>query len=135
MPRSIDPPPLSEAMLEIMNIVWDNDEVTVAKVWSVLSARRKVGRNSIQTMLSRLEERRWITHRAEGQTFFYREIRPRQTVLRQMVRRLVDTAFAGSADGLVVALLEDPNLSRQEAERIRKLISDAKAGGDREESS
>ena len=37
--------PLSEAQLEIMNLVWDRGEVTVAEVWKALAARRKLARN------------------------------------------------------------------------------------------
>src|SRR5437763_534664 len=49
-------PPLSAAQLEIMNVVWGRGEATVAEVWRALSARRKVARNTVLTMLARLEE-------------------------------------------------------------------------------
>ena len=39
-------PPLSEAQLEIMNVVWDRGEVTVADVWKALSAQRQVWRGT-----------------------------------------------------------------------------------------
>ena len=35
-------PPLSDAQMEIMNVVWDRGEATVADVWKVLSARRNL---------------------------------------------------------------------------------------------
>ncbi len=35
-------PPLSEAQIEIMNLVWDRGEVTVGEVWRALAARRKL---------------------------------------------------------------------------------------------
>ena len=59
-------PPLSEAQLEIMNVVWDRGEVTVAQVWKILSTRRKVARNTVQTMLARLEEKGWLRCDSEG---------------------------------------------------------------------
>ena len=42
-----------------------------------------------------------------------------------MVARLVDSAFGGSASGLVLSLLEDGHLSKAEAGRIRELIEAA----------
>jgi predicted transcriptional regulator len=42
-----------------------------------------------------------------------------------MVDRLVETAFEGSAEGLVLALLEGRGLSQSEAKRIRALIDEA----------
>jgi len=40
-------PALSEAQLEIMQLVWDGGEVTVTDVWNVLTRRRAVARNTI----------------------------------------------------------------------------------------
>ena len=49
-------PPLSEAQLEIINIVWDQGTATVGQVLKVLSKRRPLSRNTVSTMVTRLEE-------------------------------------------------------------------------------
>ena len=97
-------PPLSEAQLEIMNVVWDHGEVTVSVVWKALAAEREVARNTIQTMMVRLEEKGWLQCSNLGHAFRYRAAKPRAEVLGGVVQRLVDSAFGGSADGLVLAL-------------------------------
>ena len=61
-----DRTPLSEAQLEIMNLVWDQGEVTVADVWKALAKRRKLARNTMQTMIVRLEEKGWLTMPDQG---------------------------------------------------------------------
>lgn len=121
-------PPLSDAQLEIMNVVWDRGEVTVGEIWQELSARRGVARNTVQTLVTRLEEKGWLSHSLQRGTFHYRAVHPREDTRRQLVRRLVDTAFGGSAQGLVLTLLEDGELSRDEAARIRALIERAERG-------
>lgn len=118
-------PPLSEAQLEIMNVVWDRGEVTVADVWKAVASRRKVSRNTVLTMLTRLEEKGWLSRDEEGHAFRYRATVPREVTLGTMIRRLVDTAFGGSAEGLVMALLHGRGVSREEARRIRTMISRA----------
>jgi BlaI family transcriptional regulator, penicillinase repressor len=120
-----EPPALSEAQLEIMNLIWDRGEATVGEVWKALAARRPVARNTVQTLIARLEEKGWLVHREEGAGFAYRAARPRETTLRGMVRRLVDTAFSGSREELVLALVEDESLSETEIERIRAIIDRA----------
>ena len=40
-----------------MNVVWERGDVTVADVWKALSDHRKVARNTVLTMLTRLEEK------------------------------------------------------------------------------
>ncbi|MFO0846429.1 MAG: BlaI/MecI/CopY family transcriptional regulator [Gemmataceae bacterium] len=130
MTRSNDElPALSEAQLEIMQVVWDGGEVTVTDVWSVLAGRRVVARNTVLTLMDRLEKKGWLRRRAEGQAHYYTAAAPRAATLGQVVHRLVDAAFAGSADGLVLALLEGRGVSDEEARRIRRLIDNARGKG------
>jgi predicted transcriptional regulator len=118
-------PPLSEAQLEIMNIVWDQGTATVGQVWKALSKRRALSRNTVSTMVTRLEEKGWLHHRAVGGTYLYSAAHPRQKVLSRLVRRLVDAAFQGSAEGLVLTLLEGGRLSADEMERIKVMLEKA----------
>ena len=118
-------PPLSEAQMEIMNAVWNRGEVTVADVWKALSARRKVARNTVLTMIVRLEEKGWLIRDTSGHAHRYRAAMPREATLGTMIERLVDTAFVGSAEGLVMALLHGRGVSKEEAKRIRAMISKA----------
>lgn len=118
-------PPLSEAQLEIMDVIWGRGSATVGEVWQALSGRRPVARNTVQTLLTRLEEKGWLVHTDEGAAFRYRATRPRSNTLREMVRRFVDSAFGGSREGLVLALLEDEQLTRDEVRQIRALIDRA----------
>lgn len=118
------PPPLSEAQMEIMEIVWERGEVTVAGVWKTLAERRNLTRNTVQTLMSRLDDRGWLKHRADGKTFYYRAAHPQQVAQRQLVRNLVKSAFGGAAEGLVMALLEN-GVSPEEAQRIREMIEKA----------
>jgi BlaI family penicillinase repressor len=115
-------PTLTAAQLEIMNLFWEQGELGVAQVWRSLGARRPVARNTVQTMLTRLVERGWLEARPDGNAFCFRALRPRKSTLREMVNKLLDTAFDGSASGLVMTLLENRHLSTNEAQRIREMI-------------
>jgi BlaI family transcriptional regulator, penicillinase repressor len=121
-----DLPSLSEAQFEIMHVVWNGGEVTVTDVWDALKENRNVARNTILTMMDRLEGKGWLKRRMEGATHYYSATVPRAATLGNMVRRLVDGAFAGSAEDLVLALLEGRGVSEQEALRIRRMIDEAK---------
>jgi predicted transcriptional regulator len=119
-------PALSEAQLEIMQVVWDAGEVTVTDVWNVLAQRRPVARNTVLTLMERLQKKGWLKRRVEGQTHHYSAAVARAATLGQVVHRLVDAAFAGSADALFLALLEGRGVSDEEARRIRQLIDQAR---------
>jgi BlaI family penicillinase repressor len=119
------PGSLSPGQIEVMNVVWDRGLATVAEVWEELSAQRKIARNTVQTVMSRLEEKGWLGHEEDGGAFRYYPRQRREATLRSMVADLVDTAFAGSADSLVMALLDGRGVSDAEAERIREMIERA----------
>jgi BlaI family transcriptional regulator, penicillinase repressor len=125
MPLAEPLPPLSEAQMEIMSVVWERGEATVADVWKALAARRRVARSTVLTMLVRLEEKGWLLCDQDGHAFRYRAAVPRAATMGTVVRRLVDTAFGGSAEGLFLALLHGRGISKEEARTIKKMIDGA----------
>lgn len=121
-------PDLSPAQHEIMEIVWTRGEVTAAQVRQVLSRDRDVARNTVRTLLERMEDKGWLTHRVEGRTFLYSAARPRHDSVGRKVREIVDTLCGGSPEALVAALLDYRGLQPGELTRIRKLLDQAQAG-------
>jgi predicted transcriptional regulator len=117
--------PLTTAQREIMEIVWESGEVTVADVRAALSASRDVARNTVQTMMVRLEERGWLTHREDGRTFVYSAKLARKASLGAKVSQMVDRMFSGSPEEMVTALIEYRGLTAEEAKRIREMINKA----------
>jgi BlaI family transcriptional regulator, penicillinase repressor len=123
MPKQDDiPSQPSDAQWEVLNIVWERGESTVSEIWKAFYGRRPVARNTVLTLVARLEEKGWLRRQAEGNVLHYSAVVPQATGLRQIARRLVDTAFGGSAEGLVMTLLEGGDLSPGEAERIRSML-------------
>lgn len=120
------PAPPSDAQMEVLNIIWERGEATVGEVWQAFSAQRPVARNTVLTLIARLEEKGWLRRRADGNALRYSAIVPQETALRQFAKRLVDTAFRGSAEGLVMALLGGNALSEGEAERIQAMLEKAR---------
>jgi predicted transcriptional regulator len=123
-----DLPELSPAQREIMEIVWERGEVTANEVRRVLSRTRIVARNTVRTLLERMEDKGWLVHRAEGRTFLYTAARPRQDAVGQKVREIVETVCGGSPEVLVSALLDYRGLRPDELKRIRQLLDQAQAG-------
>ena len=131
--------PLTQAQREIMEVFWQRGEATVSEVRDALAPRRDLARNTVQTMIVRLEEKGWLKHREQGRTFIYSANRPRRLSLGAKVAQMVDRLFAGSAEEMVTALIEYRGLSPDEADRIREMIDGADAkqlrGGKKENKS
>jgi predicted transcriptional regulator len=52
-----DLPDLSPAQREIMEVVWDGGEVTAKEVRSILSRTRSISRNTVRTLIERMEDK------------------------------------------------------------------------------
>lgn len=120
-------PALSPAQHEIMKIVWGHGEVSASEVREILSEKREWARNTVRTLLERMEEKGWLTHREDGRTFFYSAARPRQATIGQRVLEVVESVCGGSPEELVTALLDYRGLTQQELKRIRQMLNKAKA--------
>ena len=120
-------PPLSPAQREIMEIVWELGEVSARDVREVLSRQRDVARNTVRTLLERMEEKGWLTHREDGRTYLYSAIQPQLVTIGQKVVEVLDNVCGGSPEALVTALLDYRGLTDSELRRIRAMLDDAKA--------
>lgn len=126
MTRDKELPILSDTQLEIMNVVWDHNECSVADVWKILSDRRGVTRNTVHTLIVRLEEKGWLTHHEKDGAFLYAATISREQAQQRSVQRIIETVFDGSAEDLVLTLLNGGIVSKAETERIREMIAQAK---------
>lgn len=119
-------PPLTESQLDVMQRIWERGEATATEIWKDLAENRDLARNTILTVMDRLAKRGWLTKRSVANTHLYSATVTQDSVLGNVVSRLVETAFRGSADALVMALLDGRGVSDDEAKRIRKMIAEAK---------
>ena len=119
-------PALSEAQLEIMNLIWDRQACSVAEVWRVLAERRGVSRNTVHTLVARLEEKGWLARRDSPSGLQYAATVSRADAQQRCVQKVVETVFGGSAEELVLTLFKGDALSKAEADRIRQIITRAK---------
>jgi predicted transcriptional regulator len=114
-------PTLTEQELEIMKIVWERDSVTVRDVYEALLERRKVAYTTVMTMMKILEQKQYLKKNQAERAYVYRPAQPKRQVIGAMVRDFVNRVFNGSAEPLLVHLVEEHNLSREDLEEIARL--------------
>ena len=121
-------PGLSQSQREIMEIVWERGEVSAVDVREILSKKRDLAKNTVRTLLDRMEEKGWLKHREDGRSYLYSAKVPRTVSLGARVSQMVDQYFTGSPEEMVTALIEYRGLTSQEAGRIREMIVQAETG-------
>jgi predicted transcriptional regulator len=119
-------PALSTAQREIMEVIWERGEISAREMREALSQTREVARNTVRTLLERMEEKGWLVHREQGRTFLYSAARPREETVGQKVIEVIDQVCGGSPEALMTAILDYRGLTPSELKRIRSLLDVAK---------
>ncbi len=104
-----------------MKVVWERESVTVRDVYETLLERRKVAYTTVMTMLKILEQKGYLEKTQGERAYVYEAKQPKRQVIGAMVREFVNRVFNGSAEPLLVHLVEEHNLSRAELEEIARL--------------
>ena len=115
-------PILTEQELEIMKIVWSRESATVRDVYEALLERRKIAYTTVMTMMKILENKKYLRKSQEDRAYVYRPARPKNQVIKGMVREFVNRVFNGSAEPLLVHLIEDQRLSEKDLEEVARMI-------------
>jgi BlaI family transcriptional regulator, penicillinase repressor len=113
---------LTDQELEIMKVVWERQTATVRDVYEALLERRKVAYTTVMTMMKILENKGYLLRKQVDRAYLYRPAQPKNRVIRAMVRDFVNRVFNGSAEPLLVHLIEDRRLTPDELDEIRRLI-------------
>ena len=119
-------PVLAGQELEVMKVVWQLESATVREVYEQLLERRKIAYTTVMTTMNILEQKGFLKKSDSDKAFVYKPARPREQVIRGMVREFVDRVFNGAAQPLLVHLLEDEALTEADIAEIRKTARAAK---------
>jgi BlaI family penicillinase repressor len=112
---------LTEQELEIMKIVWERETATVRDVYETLLERRKVAYTTVMTMMKILEQKKYLKKSQAERAYVYRPAQPKGQVIGAMVRDFVNRVFNGSAEPLLVHLVEEHNLTQEDLDEIAHL--------------
>jgi predicted transcriptional regulator len=109
-----------------MRVLWDKGEASASDVQRALHRSRGLAITTVSTLLTRLEKRGLLSHRADGRTFVYRAKISERDVRRSMLSSLVDGLFRGDASAVVSQLLAARDVTEGDIDRIQELVEDAK---------
>ena len=88
---------LTDAELEIMQVVWEFGSGTVRQVHEHLNQRRSLAYTTVMTMMGILEDKGHLTRTKQGRAYLYQPVRPKSQVIAGMVDDFVGKVFEGSA--------------------------------------
>src|SRR5712672_3164910 len=116
-------PVLTAQELEIMKVIWRSGASTVRDVYEALLEHRKIAYTTVMTMMNILEQKGYLKKSSKDRAYVYQATRPQKQVIRGMVREFVDRVFNGSAEPLLLHLVEDRRLSENDLDELERSIA------------
>ena len=105
-----------------MKVVWKLESATVRQVYEALLERRRIAYTTVMTMMNILETKGFLKKRQSDRAYTYSPTQPQKQVMGSLVREFVNRVFNGSAEPLLLHLVEDRHVTEKELEEIRKMI-------------
>jgi BlaI family transcriptional regulator, penicillinase repressor len=105
---------------EIMNVLWEISPATVQAVQQRLP--RELAYTTVQTMLNVLVRKKKARRTLKDRAYYYRPAVKRDQVAGSAVKDLIDRLFGGSAESLVMSLVESRQLTTEKLERLQRML-------------
>ena len=108
-----------------MKILWRRGESAVNDLVAAMPEGEPLAYNSVLTTVRILEQKGYVEHRQEGRAFIYRPVVAEQEASRSEVNHVLSRFFGNSREQLLLTLLGDGEVSREELERLKEVIREA----------
>ena len=120
------PKGLGEVEQTVMDYVWAHGPCSAESCREALAPTRPMKESTVRTILSRLEQKGFVSHQVEGRTYIYRAAEARQNVAVRAVKSIIDRFCGGSAEELVVGMVDHAVIDREQLERLARKIAEQK---------
>ena len=115
---------LTDKELEIMNVLWDNDILSMRDIVEKLPDP-KPHFNTVSTFVRRLETSGLVSHIELGPKFFqYKAAMTREKYAEMINRDSVQKLFAGSYMDFISCLVKSEDISIDELKELIKMVED-----------
>jgi BlaI family transcriptional regulator, penicillinase repressor len=122
-------PPLTPLELEIMSVLWEGGPGNVQAIQSRLTSR-DLAYTTVQTMLNVLHRKGRVRRRLKDRAYIYGAVLSREKAASQAIGEMLDRFFGGSADSLVLNLVETRQLTEEKLADLQTLIRTRKEEDD-----
>jgi BlaI family transcriptional regulator, penicillinase repressor len=103
---------------QVMDAIWNLGEATAEQVREALP--EPLHDSTVRTLLRVLESKGYLLHEGRGKAFVYRAAVERKKAQRHALRSVLARFFGGSAEDLVLRLLEDERITPEQLDELRR---------------
>lgn len=115
---------LSEREWTVLNALWNTDGAELGILVSELYAETGWSRNTVLTYLTRMEAKGLVRIDKSTAPHSYHATLDRESCQKKERHSFLNRVYSGSTGDLIAAFLKEEPISKEERERLRKLLDD-----------
>ena len=112
----------TDGELEILKVLWKHGPSTVRVVNEQLNLKKDVGYTTTLKIMQIMFEKGLLDRTKSGKTHIYRSLVSEESTQKQLINKLLDTAFQGSAMKMVMQALGSRSSTKEELNEIRDFL-------------
>ena len=110
------------AELRLLEVLWRIGEGTIDDIVRASGENPPPNYKTVQTLLRIMERKRQVDHKQQGRAFLFRPVLGLGDLHRLSIRQVIAKYFTGSRTELLMELLSDERITRQELRQLESLI-------------
>lgn len=122
MDKQIKP---TDSELEILNVLWQRGPSTVREIHEELGKNKDAGYTTTLKLMQIMYEKGILERDTTTRTHVYQPALSQENAQGQILKRMIDTVFNGSAAQMVMQALGNHKANAEELELIRKYLDEA----------
>ncbi|HTM99265.1 MAG TPA: BlaI/MecI/CopY family transcriptional regulator [Pedobacter sp.] len=115
----------TESELEILQILWQKEQCTVRDVHETL-AKKDAGYTTTLKLMQIMHEKGLVERDTTAKTHIYKALLNQEKTQQQLVNKMIDNVFNGSAARLVMQALGNQSASKEEIDLIKEYLDKLK---------
>jgi len=115
----------TEGEMEILQVLWTNGKATVRDVHEALN-KKDSGYTTTLKLMQIMHEKGMVERDTNQKTHIYTALVNRDKTEKQLVNKMIDNVFNGSAARLVMQALGNHKADSEEIEEIKKYLDSLK---------
>lgn len=118
----------TESELDILQILWETGPNTVRFVNDKLNEKKETGYTTTLKLMQIMTEKKLLKREEDGRSHVYTPAWKKEDSQKQLLDRVMETAFGGSAAELVLHALGNSKTSKEELQQIKAFIKQMEGG-------
>ncbi len=114
----------TDSELEILNILWEKGPCTVREVHEVLEKSKEAGYTTTLKLMQIMHDKNLLKRDATNKSHIYTANISQEKTQGQLVKRMIENVFNGSASQLVMQALGQHKSNNDELQEIKRYLEE-----------